>query len=227
MDLKTLTSTSYLAIEAVYTYFWNFIPNEYKLPKDDKDTEKTLDPFYDPELTFENRAQYKVTKDEWLKRKQPWFVITWNPENGLLKSSLTNRRFQTAYIEDAEGNRHKYKFQNADMQINFGIISNSLTALFELQENILLNKREKLTCNTVTPHPVLGIFPVSLDVIESQQSKLNREKSTICYLFMQCRIDYPIIGMETPAGGVIERIDLDTYNQQTSEHYAHDIILPE
>ena len=208
MDLITLENTSTYAIEAVYRYLWNFIPNKYKLPEDDK-CYADLEPFYDPELTFDNRLHYKLTHVSYTKRSQPWFVITWNTENGLLKSDLSQRRFQTS-IFDCDDAKYRCKFINTNMSINFGICSNTMQGLFELQENLVLKIREKLTCTT-KKHPILGSFPVSLNVIDGHQNKLQREQGTLCYLFLQCRIDYPIIGnVEKIESGIIKEIELET-----------------
>ena len=91
-----------------------------------------------------------------------------------------------------------------------------MQGLFELQENIILQKREKMIVKT-KPHSVLGCFPVCLDIIDSNQSKLSRDKGTLCYLFLNCKIDFPIIGMvqKTPTG-IIEEIHSDL-KQETNE----------
>ena len=224
MDLKNFENTSSLAIEAVYRHFWNMIPYKYKLPEDDERV-KDLSPFYDPELTFENRLHYKLTNVSYPNRANPWFIITWNTENGLLKSSLSRRRFQTAVIENKKLGKIRYKFINTDLNINFGICCNSMMGLFELQENIVLQKRDKMVVYT-KPHSVLESFPVCIDIITSNQNKLQRDKGTLCYLFMQCTIDYPIIGMaERITGGIIEEINSKIIKDDYSEYiYAEDKI---
>lgn len=227
MDLKDLETTSTYAIKAVYDDFWSIIPNKYKLPEDDRKIHDMY-PFYDPELTFENRLHYKLTNIKYPTRSNPWFVITWNPENGLMKSSLTQRRFQTKVIETKEGKRVRFKFINSEMEINFGIACNTMQGLFELQENFLLRRREKMVCYT-DEHPLLGRFPVSLDVIDSTQNKLSRDKSTLCYLMLQCKIDYPVIGvLNITKGGLINEIhteiDKDTGKFEEPQVLSKDII---
>lgn len=206
MDLKTLENTSSYAIEAVYNDFWSLIPNKYKLPEDDR-VLNDLTPFYDPELTFDNRLHYKLAGIEYPKRSTPWFVITWNAENGLLKSGLTQRRFTTAVYDTPKGKK-RCRTTSVDTNINFAIASNSMTAIFELQENYLLKRREKVYCIT-KPHSILGKFTVSMNVMDSQLSKLSRDKGTICYLFLQCKVDYPIVGMVEDIPAVIETINSD------------------
>lgn len=211
MDLDNFESTSIPAIKAVYTHFWNCIPKKYKLKEDD---ERVVDisPFYDPELTFDNRLHYKLSKVSYPNRATPWFIITWNTEQGLLKSSLTQRRFKSRIVTTEKGKKLSFKFINTELSVNFGICCNTMTGLFELQENILLKKRDKMIVYT-EPHSILGEFPVCLDVIDSNQSKLPREKSTLCYLFLNCKIDYPIIGNVTEYGnGLIEEINDYNYN---------------
>lgn len=221
MDLKDIKPTSTYAIKAVYNNFWALIPNKYKVPEDDKMIHEMY-PFYDAELTFDNRMHYKLTNVAYPKRSEPWFIITWNTENGLLKSSLTQRRFQTK-VEEVNGKKLRFKFLNVELSINFGICCNTMEGLYELQENFLLKKREKMIVYT-EPHPILGSFPVCLDVVDSNQNKLPRDKGTLCYLFLQCKIDYHIIGMiEDITSGIIERINLDTYNEALQ---SHDTILP-
>lgn len=216
MDLNNLIGTSTFAIEAVYNDFWNLIPKKYRISEDDFMI-KDMTPFYDPELTFDNRMHYKLTNVEYPKRATPWFVITWNTENGLIKSDLTQRRFQSALDTLPDGDRVRFNFINTDLNINFGIVSNTMTGIFELQENFILKKRNKMVVYT-KEHPILGSFPVSLDVIDSQQNKLSRDKGTICYLMVQCKIDYPIIGnVSKPNGGIIETINYQINQEDTDK----------
>ena len=54
-----------------------------------------MTPWYDPELSFSDRFHYRLTNIDYPKRATPWYIITWNFGKGILKSSLTNRRFDT------------------------------------------------------------------------------------------------------------------------------------
>ena len=207
MDLETLEGTSVLAIKSVYKTFWDMIPQKYKLSKDDN-TVLDLEPFYDPQLTFDNRLHYKLVKDSYPNRETPWFVITWNTDRGLLKSQLSNRRFQTASIELPSGTRTSLKFIDADMEITLGIVSNSMQALYELQENILLKMREKMYVMS-EPHSVVGPITVAFNIVDSDQNKLDRDKGTLCYLFVHVRVDFPVFGYRKDlSGGIIEEIRL-------------------
>lgn len=214
MDLKTFESTSVLAIEAVYRHFWDFIPQKYKLPEDDERV-KELSPFYDPELTFENRLHYNLTKVSYPNRAKPWFVITWNTESGLLPSELTQRRFQSAVVDTEKYGKLRYKFINTNLKINLGICCNTMQGLYELQENIILNQRDKIVVDT-KPHSILGSFPVCIDTIESTQSKLERDKGTLCYLFLECLVDYPIVGDVRTTKGIILEINntIKNFNEE-------------
>ena len=230
MDLQNFEGTSTYAIEAVYQNLWQMIPDKYKLPKDDHNVDD-MSPFYDPELTFENRLHYKLTNIEFPKRANPWFIITWNTPEGIIKSSLTQRRFQTKVVKNKKGEKLQFKFINTELQINFGIVSNTLQGIYEMQENILLKKREKMYCFT-KEHSILGNFPVSLDIIDSTQNKLARDKGTLCYLMLNCKIDYPIIGNVVKySGGIIEEIrsqireDTNIIDQPLV--ISRDTILPE
>lgn len=166
-------------------------------------------PFYDPQLDFENRLHYKLAGIDYPNREKPWFVITWNFGNGLLNSSLTRRRFETCADYTPGGDKVTFKFMNVDMDITLAIYSNSLQALMELQENILIGQREKFTCETLT-HSVLGKFPVSVDTIGSQVNKFTRDKSTLCVLTLNLKVDFPIIGDVRKAdGGIIEEIHME------------------
>lgn len=206
MDLVNFESTSTYAIQAVYNELWRLIPNKYKIPEDDHAI-KDMSPFFDPELTFENRLHYKLTNVEYPKRANPWFIITWNTPDGIMKSSLTQRRFQTGIVEDKKGQKLRFKFLNTELTINFNIVCNTLQGLYEMQENLLLKKREKMICYA-EEHSILGKFPVCIDIVDSNQNKLPRDKGTICYLFLNCKIDYPIIGNVTKInGGIIKEIN--------------------
>lgn len=220
MDLHTLENTSSYAIEASYNHFWSLIPNKYKLPEDDRMI-KDLSPFYDPELTFDNRLHYKLTNIDYPKRSEPWFVITWNPEYGLIRSTLTQRRFQTAVFDTRYGKK-RGKVIRAELTVNFGIVCNTMQGLFELQENFILKERDKIVCHT-KPHSILGSFPVCLDVIDTTQSKLPRDRGTICYLFVNCRMDYPVIGLVEDAVGVIEQIHSDIDGAVDIENFDIDV----
>jgi hypothetical protein len=223
LDLRTLENTSSYAIEAVYSDFWSLIPKKYRLVEDDR-MFNDLTPFYDPELTYDNRLHYKLTNIEYPKRSEPWFVITWNAENGLLKSGLTQRRFTTDVYDTPHGKK-RCKTTSVDTNINFAIASNSMSALFELQENYLLKRREKIYCRPTRPHSILGRFTVSMNVMDSQLSKLSRDKGTLCYLFLQCRVDYPIVGMDEDASqGNIQEIYSDVDSQISEQVLVQDKI---
>ena len=223
MDLKTLENTSTYAIEAVYRKLWEMIPQKYRLPEDDERI-KDMAPFYDPELTFENRLHYKLTNVDYPKRANPWFVITWNAPEGILRTSLTQRRLKSSIVTNKKGERYKFKFQLVELYLTFGIASNSLQAVFELQENLIIHTRDKLTCIT-KEHSVLGNFPVSMNVIDSNQVKLSRDKGTLCYLMMQIRVDYPIIGLVEPVEGVIEHINSDVYEDISDYILTEDDVI--
>ena len=205
MDFKNFESTSLLAIEAVYKYFWNFIPDKYKI-EENEDALNELEPFYDPTLTFDNRLHYKLTQIEFPKRDKPWFIITWNTENGLLNSTINRRRYQSAIVDNPKLGPLTFKFVNTELRINLGICCNSMAALYELQENIVLKMREKIWVDT-KPHSIIGSFPVSLNIIEANQTKLERGKGTLCYLTMHISVDYPIIEtVKSATKGIIKEI---------------------
>jgi len=166
-----------------------------------------LEPFYDPQLDFETgRTHYKIAGINFPDRQHTWFIITWNMGQGLLNSSLTRRRFQSASTKDAAGNDVSFDFINTDLELNFAIYSNRLQGLMELQENIIVGKREKCTVETLT-HSILGKFPVSLDTINSSVSKMPRSMGTLCTLNLNIRIDYPIIGnVKMSPTGIIKEI---------------------
>lgn len=168
-----------------------------------------LMPFFDPQLDFENRLHYKLVDVSFPEREKPWFVITWNFSQGILKSSLTNRRFQTAADVTPSGESVTFDFINQDMSLNFAIYSNHLQALFELHENIIISQREK-KCVETNCHSILGSFPVSLDKIEGSITKLPRDKGTLCCMNLNVLIDYPIIGnVKEASTGIIKEIHLE------------------
>lgn len=198
-----------------------FYSDDYESPYD-------LEPFFDPELSFSDRLHYKLTNVDYPKRATPWFVLTWNCGKGILKSSLSSRRFQTATCKDDEGKPFHFKFMNVDMDITMCYTSNSMQALFELQENIIVGRRLKAVVYT-RPHTILGSFPVSIDVIDSDINKYSRDKGTLCNLMLSIKVDYPIIGMLEKQGlGVIETINKDIFKldviPENSIQESHDTI---
>jgi hypothetical protein len=221
MDLKDLENTSTYAIQAVYNKLWSMIPGKYRLPEDDEKI-KEMAPFYDPELSFENRLHYKLTNVDYPKRAKPWFVITWNAPEGILRTSLSQRRLKSGRVTTKNGDNYKFKFQLVELYLTFGVASNSLQAIFELQENLIIHTRDKVTCTT-NEHPLLGKFPVSMNVIDSNQVKLPRDKGTLCYLMMQIRVDYPVIGLIESGDGIIETIYSDT-NNELEQNLSNDTI---
>ena len=222
MDLKNFESTSILAIQAVYDYFWDFIPEKYKLPED-IERANSLEPFYDPLLTFDNRLHYKLTQVEYDKRSKPWFVIIWNTENGLLNSSLNRRRYQSAVVDNKKLGPLKFKFINTDLRLTLGIFGNSMAGLYELQENMVLKIREKQYANT-KEHSIIGSFPVSLNIIEGTQNKLERTKGTLCSLTLNVTVDYPIIeNVQLASKGIIEEIHSRVISPYTDESIQKDI----
>lgn len=276
MDLKTLETTSSLAIEAVYKSFWDLIPEKYKLKekaqrdfeKDERlsqdarlqkvkplsytDVEKKdfnkvdeyeiycsslshsdryfdLQPFFDPQLDFENRLHYKLAGIGYPDRYKTWFIITWNCGSGILKSTLTNRLLDTTTIETPTGEKVVCDFINTEMDVTLCFNSNNLQALLELQEVIRVSQREKQVIYTRL-HSILGEIAVSLDLIETGNiAKASRDKSTLCTLTTTIHIDYPVIGNIRPEGGIIKTIHAE-YDRENGlgpdnhEVLARDII---
>ncbi len=159
------------------------------------DRERYFDvaPFFDPELSFENRLHYKLANINYPKRLSPWFVITWNYNTGILHNALTRRRFTSNSVGASDGKDYCFNFKNTDLDLTIAITSNTLQGLNEIQENILVGKREKYTV-TATGHSLLGEFPVRLDTINSTVTKLPRDRGTLCVLTVSLKIGYMVIG---------------------------------
>lgn len=226
-EVKKITPLSYKDVE------------ENDKPKDDytiyaetlnnKQLKFDLLPFFDPQLDFENRLHYKLTGINYPERKGPWFIITWNSNSGILESSLTNRRFDTAVVETPAGDKVKFDFINTEMDLTLCFTSNTMQGLFELQEHIRVARREK-ACVDTRPHSILGSFPVSLDLIKSAMSKLDRSKGTLCTLTMSLKIDYPIIGNVRKVGGpgeaygIIKEIHNEIDSQGGNKPGEHEVL---
>ena len=192
-----------------------------------RDRHKFFDvtPFYDPELNFENRLHMHLTNVDFPSRREPWFIITWNTNNGLLNSSLTRRRFSTTTIQAPNDKFYKFDFINTD---TMAIYSNTMQGLFELQENIIVGKREKAVVNTAK-HSILGEFPVSLDIINSSLTKLPKDKGTLCVMNLNIKIDFPVIGnVQQVYNGIIKEIHTEIDKIGTGPEnvyvYSRDII---
>lgn len=190
-------------------------PDEYQCYCDalnDKEKFFNLQPFYDPELSFSDRLHYKLTGINYPDRKGPWFIITWNCGNGILKSTLTNRRFQSATVETPSGELVTFDFMNTELEVTLCFVSNTMQGLFELQEHIRISRREKAVVNT-RQHSILGSFPVSIDLIDGGMAKLARDKGTLCTLTLPIKIDYPIIdNVRSAARGIIKEIHAEIDN---------------
>lgn len=166
-------------------------------------------PFYDPELNFDNRLHYKIVGIDYPKRSHPWFVITWNHGSGVLNSEITRRLFGSKVDKTPGGETVKFNFINANMDLTLAVYSNSMQGLMELQENILVNQREK-QCVYTRKHSVLGEFPVSLNIISANTTKFSRDRGTLCMATLVLKMDWPVIGnvIFRPVG-VIEKIHSD------------------
>ena len=257
MDLRNFETTSTYAMEAVYAAYYEIIPDKYRVedpllseqehphkphPKHPIsitevnriglakgiEYENEIYPDYDPELNFSDRFHYRLSNIDYPKRANPWFIITWNFGKGLLKSSLTNRRFDSATCKNQDGDLFKFKFQNVDLDMTLALTSNSLQAAFELQENIIIGRRLQSVAYT-RPHLVLGSFPVSFDAIESDITKYGRDKGTLCSVMLNLKLDFPIIGfVEKIKGGIIKEIHSEVDKLGTGPKnqyvYGRDII---
>lgn len=151
-----------------------------------------LDPFFDPELTFENRLHYKLAAVDYPQRSHPWFIITWNFGGGVLNSSLTRRRFMTGRATTPQGEPVVFDFMNTELDITMCVTSNTLQGLMELQEVIKIGKREKCTVDA-KHHSIIDKFPVSLDIIDGVINKVSRQTGTLCTLVMVVKLQYPLI----------------------------------
>ena len=214
------TPLSYKDVEQKQKDYFEDNYNNYCCVLNDKTKFFDLQPFFDPQLDFENRLHYKLSGISYPKRKHPWFVITWNCGQGILKSSLTNRLFDTAAVQTPSGEDVKFDFINSEMDLTLCFTSNTLQGLFELQEHIRVGRREKHVIETRV-HPVLGSFPVSLFQIDSALSKLDRSKGTLCTLMLTLKINYLVIGnVRDAATGIIKEIhsEIDTPGNGPGEH---------
>ena len=208
--------------------------NDYHKYVEDLSKDQFFDfyPFYDPELNFENRLHYKLIGVPYPQRSFPWFVITWNCGNGLLRSSLTRRRFESAVIETPSGENVQFDFINTDLDLTMAIYCNTMQGLFELQENIVVGRREKFVVDT-RPHSIIGSFPVSVDTIDSTITKMDRQKGTLCQLQLNLKVDYPVIGNVRPVvGGIIKEIHAEVDKDGTGPGpnqyvYGRNIIKPD
>jgi hypothetical protein len=223
MDLKNVDSTSVWAIRAMFTKIWSMVPTDFRLTDKSTYNSQSIQPFYDPELTFENRAQYKMAKIEAPERAEPWIIVTWNTEQGVEPAEAINRRFST-YKEVDNAQVNSYKYREGSMTINFSCYSNSIGAILEFQENCYLKIRDKQVFEVVG-HTVIDPMNVTLESLEMTLHKLPRDKATLSYLFIRAKVSYPIIGNEQEAYR-IERIDLRTHGSNDDE-LTHDIVLPE
>jgi len=201
---------------------------EYLEHLNDRNTFFDVTPFYDPELSFENRFHMHLTNVDFPHRREPWFVITWNSNNGILNSSLTRRRFTTSQIISPSGKAYVFDFINVDMDLTMAIYSNTMQGLFELQENIVVGQREKCVVNT-SPHSIIGSFPVSLDIIGSSLNKLPKDKGTLCVMTLNVKMDFPVIGnVRDAATGIIKEIHTEIDKIGTGPEnvyvYSRDII---
>jgi len=196
-----------------------------------KDKFFDLQPFFDPQLDFENRLHYKLVGVNYPDRRGPWFVITWNCGNGILKSDLTNRRLDTATVITPSGEKVKFDFIDTTMDLTLCFTSNNMQALFELQENIRINRREKCTVET-RPHSILGKFNVILSLIDvGNITKMSKDKGSLCTLTVTFKLEYNVIGNVKLVNdiGIIERInmELDKPNGEGPDNHevlARDII---
>ena len=198
----------------------------------DKDQYFDLQPFYDPLLDFENRLHYKLVGVNYPDRKGPWFIITWNCNNGILKSTLTNRRFDTKTITTPGGDKVKFDFMDTELDVTLCFNSNSMQALFELQENIRIGRREKFVVDSRV-HSIIGRFPVTVSLIDTGNiAKSNRERGTLCNLTTTFRIDYPIIGnVQSNNADIIKVIRANEYrmdeDSRRKDLLGKDVILPD
>jgi DNA-directed RNA polymerase subunit H (RpoH/RPB5) len=107
-----------------------------------------------------------------------------------------------------------------------------MQALFELQENIRIGRREKFVIDSRI-HSVIGRFPVTVSIIDTGNiAKASRDKSTLCNLTVTYRIDYPIIGnVQLDNGDVIKVIRANEYTMPTdymdTNLIGKDVILPD
>lgn len=225
MDFNNLHTTTELSLRACFKHLYSFIPKQYRLAYDPEEVTQHLDEFYDPELSLDNRLQYKIARVPYEDRKSPWVALMWNTE-GLQKSVDMFRRFDTKILGEGELRSQEAKSRQVQTPINLGFVSNSLTAMLELQEVLLLGLQDQEAIIAGT-HKVLGDFTVNLQQVSfGNLYKLPRSKGTICTYGMTLLLNYPIIGFFTPGAARIVSIRT-TYRDMEGNPQITDVIEPE
>lgn len=207
----------------------NCIKDDYEIYCDCLNNDKRIDlqPFYDPQLDFESRLHYKLVGVNYPQRKNPWFVITWNFGNGILKSNLTNRKFDTAEVTTPTGENVKFDFIDTELELTLCFNSNSLQALVDLQEVIRIGRREKHTIDSL-PHSILDHFTISQELIDvGNIAKASRDRSTLCTLTLTFKLSYPVIGnvISTDGIGIIKEFDVEGYGGIDTSPEGHALLF--
>ena len=210
MDFKNIQTTTEISLRAVFAHLYTYIPDKYRLQYRPEEVTKHIKEFYDPELTLDDRMTYKIARVPYEDRKEPWVALMWNTE-GLNKSQEMFRRMDTAIFNQDEIRARTMKIRRVSTQVNLGFVSNSLTAMLELQEVLLLDF-EDLDHITAKGHSVLGDYEVNiLSVTPGTLFKLPRNKGTLCTYTMGVVLDYPIVGKYQGGATRITAINT-TYN---------------
>lgn|SRR5574344_266556 len=105
---------------------------QYKAQQDNK-VYKYL---YDPDLAFDYRFHQRLANIHYADRKEPWVTLIFNTkELKPLTNILSNK--QKGYLIEEETNIvHNYKIKRVIVPINFILLSNDMTYLYETTEKV-------------------------------------------------------------------------------------------
>lgn len=226
MDFKNLNTTSELALGALFKYIWHYIPEKYRLRYDEAEVVETLWQFYDPDLDFQNRGNYRVAKVPYSERKTSWITFMWNIDS-VQKTNEQDRVFKTYYLNDEHNRTYSLVAGWTALPVTLGVVSNDPVALLEFQEVLTLGIREKEAPEIEDEHPMLGKFVTNIMSINfNGMSKVSKETGTMLLLYCNVLLQYIIAGFMSETG-IIKSIRTNYRDFEKERIRFTDIIKPE
>lgn len=229
MDYKNLCTTSELALKTFFTYLWSYIPEKYRLRYNEVEVVETLWEFFDPDLDFQTRGLYRVSKIPYSERKNSWVTFVWNIDS-LQKTNEQDRVFKTYYIDEELKKTYSMTAGWTALPLILGVVSNDPRALLEFQEVVTLGIREKeapISEALVTldsTNPIIGDFATNIMSLNfNGMTKVSKESNTMLMVYCNVMLQYYIAGFISEAG-IIKSIRTNYRDYETQKIKYTDIV---
>jgi hypothetical protein len=208
--------------------------------QEDKRTYKYL---YDPDLNFDFRFHQRMARINYGTRKEPWCSLMFNtqtirPLTNVLSHVYDGMQYADFEVIDKETKEKKivqkgvdYKFRRVLCPINFVLISNELSYLYHISENMAMYFDRWINYTYQQTLTFSPLTTVTWDLVGAAQNirqvnleKLDTEsKGSLAMMAFSFELIYWDIWSDLNEYGLLERVILEVHEAKTGKLLFLDI----